>query len=94
MIIGLLYWFLSGTKLHFDNPLTIQEGDSLTSVLADQGRLDSRRIRQDAEKYGFDPATLAVGTYADIVGSMSIGDFYMHLASGPSATYERVTVLE
>jgi hypothetical protein len=36
LIIGIFWWFLSGTTVYFSDPLVVEEGDSLTSILSDQ----------------------------------------------------------
>lgn len=85
---------MSSPRLFFDGPLTIEEGDTLVSVLADQSWLDRYRVRRAAGRHGFEPWSLAIGTYGTLSGSLSIGDFYTWLAAGPSTMYEKVTVLE
>ncbi len=89
-------WFgLSGAPdVRFEKALVIKEGDTLTSILASQGRVSSWRIRRVAGDYGFDPSMLKVGSYADLSGDIAPKDFYKALVRGPRSLYEKVRILE
>lgn len=36
VIIGTVLWFLGGIMVYFSDPLVVEEGDNLTSILSDQ----------------------------------------------------------
>jgi cell division protein YceG involved in septum cleavage len=94
-LLVLLWWQLVARgSLEFSEPLVVEEGDTLSSILDKQSALTRWRTLRAAAGYDYDPHQLEVGVYGAIEGEMSVADFYTALADGPGAVLERITVLE
>lgn len=94
IVLGVWWMMGSGWSLTFDSPVVIEEWDSLSSILSEQGRLSAYRAKRAASEYGFDPSQLKVWSYPVLSGDVSVEDFYAALRAGPSSLYSKATVLE
>jgi hypothetical protein len=83
-----------GVELSFDEPLTIEQGDTLYSVIGDLNMLEKYKLKQYLNNHDVDTSRLEVGVYDDIVGDMTLDDFFTSLYDGPSTAIAKVTLLE
>jgi hypothetical protein len=56
--------------------------------------LEKYKLKQYLNNHDIDTSRLEVGVYDDIVGDMTLDDFFASLNDGPSETIVKVTLLE